>query len=72
LLIPADGNAAAENEDAWKPMPLQSGIRRTAEELLKSPEPPSELRLIDFEQVTSKRIFEAAQRGDKLALQAFE
>ena len=49
-----------------------SGIRRTAEELLKSPEPPSELRQIDFEQVTSKRIFEAAQHGDKLALQAFE
>jgi glucokinase len=49
-----------------------SGIRRTMEELLKKPTPPSELRQIDFEQVTSKRIFEAAQRGDKLALEAFE
>jgi glucokinase len=27
---------------------------------------------MNFEQVTSKRIFEAAQRGDKLALEAFE
>jgi len=49
-----------------------SGIRRTMEELLKKPTPPSELRQIDFEQITSKRIFEAAQRGDKLALEAFE
>jgi Transcriptional regulator/sugar kinase len=49
-----------------------SGIRRTVEELLKIPAPPSELREISFEQITSKRIFEAAQRGDKLALEAFE
>jgi glucokinase len=49
-----------------------SGIRRTVEELLKKPNPPSELRQIDFEQITSKRIFEAAERGDKLALEAFE
>jgi len=49
-----------------------SGIRRTMEELLKKPTPPSELRQIDFEQITSKRIFEAARRGDKLALEAFE
>ncbi len=49
-----------------------SGIRRTVEELLKISTPPSELREISFEQITSKRIFEAAQRGDKLALEAFE
>jgi len=49
-----------------------SGIRRTVEELLKKPAPPSELRGMNFEQVTSKRIFEAAQHGDSLALEAFE
>jgi glucokinase len=49
-----------------------SGIRRTVEELLKKPTPPSELREVNFEQVTSKRIFEAAQRGDTLALEAFD
>jgi glucokinase len=49
-----------------------SGIRRTVEELLKMPAPPSELREISIEQITSKRIFEAAQHGDKLALEAFE
>jgi glucokinase len=49
-----------------------SGIRRTVEELLKISTPPSELREISLEQITSKRIFEAAKRGDKLALEAFE
>jgi glucokinase len=49
-----------------------SGIRRTVEELLKNPATQSELRKIDFEKVTSKQIFEAAQHGDKLALEAFE
>ena len=49
-----------------------SGICRTVEELLKLPAPPSELREINPQSITSKRIFEAAQRGDKLALQAFD
>jgi glucokinase len=49
-----------------------SGIRRTMDDLLKKPVPPSELRQIDFEQITSKRIFEAAKCGDELALEAFE
>jgi glucokinase len=49
-----------------------SGICRTVEELLKVPAPPSELREMNPKSITSKRIFEAAQRGDKLALQAFD
>ncbi|MGD0589183.1 MAG: ROK family protein [Bacteroidota bacterium] len=49
-----------------------SGIRRTVEELLSATMLPSELRGIGFETITSKRIFEAAQRGDRLALEAFE
>jgi glucokinase len=49
-----------------------SGICRTVEELLKSPAPPSELREMNPQSITSKRIFEAAQRGDKLALEAFD
>ncbi len=49
-----------------------SGICRTVEELLKKPAPPSELREMNPQNITSKRIFEAAQRGDKLALEAFE
>jgi glucokinase len=49
-----------------------SGICRTVEELLKAPAPPSELRAMDPKSITSKRIFEAAQRGDTLALEAFD
>jgi glucokinase len=49
-----------------------SGIRRTVEELLDVTMLPSELREINLEKITSKRIFEAAQRGDRLALEAFE
>jgi glucokinase len=49
-----------------------TGIRRTVEELLHSTSTPSEFREISFENITSKRIFEAAQHGDKLALEAFE
>jgi len=49
-----------------------SGICRTVIELLKEPAPPSELREINPESITSKIIFEAAQRGDKLALEAFD
>jgi glucokinase len=49
-----------------------SGIRRTVEELLNATMLPSELREIGLESITSKRIFEAAQRGDRLALEAFE
>ena len=48
------------------------GICRTMEELLQTKSTPSELRSIGPEHITSKRIFEAAQRGDALALEAFE
>jgi glucokinase len=49
-----------------------SGLCRTVEELLQTKSMPSELREISSEQITSKRIFEAAKHGDKLALEAFE
>ena len=49
-----------------------SGIQRTVEELLHTTSSSSELREISLESITSKRIFEAAQHGDKLALEAFE
>ncbi|MCX6121143.1 MAG: ROK family protein [Ignavibacteriales bacterium] len=49
-----------------------SGICRTVEELLHESSSPSELREISLDKLTSKRIYEAAQHGDKLALEAFE
>ena len=42
------------------------------EELLQAPSTPSELRNISPDQITSKRIFEAAQHGDALAREAFD
>ena len=49
-----------------------TGICRTVEELLSTSDTKSELRNINSENLTSKFIYEAALRGDKLALEAFE
>ncbi len=49
-----------------------NGIRRTVQELICNSTEPSELRKIDFDDLTSHRVFEAAQAGDRLALEAFE
>ncbi|HVN49484.1 MAG TPA: ROK family protein [Bacteroidota bacterium] len=49
-----------------------NGIRRTVDELVRTTATPSELRKIAFDDLTSKQIYEAARRGDALALQAFE
>jgi glucokinase len=49
-----------------------SGIRRTIIEMLISSKTPSELRKIGLDQLTAKDIAEAAQKGDKLALEAFD
>ena len=49
-----------------------SGIRRTVIELLDNSNEKSELRDIPKEDLTSKNIYEAAVKGDKIALDAFE
>ena len=49
-----------------------NGIRRTVEELITSSAAPSLLREIHFTELTSKYIYEAALKGDKLAQEAFE
>ncbi len=49
-----------------------NGIRYTVDELLHASEKASELRTIDFEKLTSKDIYEAAKRGDAIALEAFD
>lgn len=49
-----------------------SGICRTVEELIRTTNIPSELREISNEKLTSKHIYEAALRNDRLALEAFE
>jgi glucokinase len=49
-----------------------SGIKKTVIELLETSEIPSKLRSIDVNKITSKDIGEAAELGDKLALEAFD
>lgn len=49
-----------------------TGIRRTVYELIGTTNTPSELRGISFNQLTAKDISDAANRGDKLALEAFD
>lgn len=49
-----------------------TGICRTVYELIGTTNIPSELRNISFNQLTSKNIADAANRGDQLALKAFD
>ncbi len=49
-----------------------NGIRKTVVELLKDSNGKSELRNLKYEDLTSKMIYDAALKGDKIALEAFE
>jgi len=49
-----------------------TGIKRTVFELLSESCEPSSLRDIAFNDMTSKNIAEAAEKGDKIAIEAFE
>lgn len=49
-----------------------TGIKTTLIELLENTDLPSEFRNADIEKVTAKDIGDAAKRGDKLALEAFD
>jgi glucokinase len=49
-----------------------TGLCRTAFELICNTTAPSELRSVSYEKLTSRMVFEMAQRGDRLALEAFE
>ncbi len=49
-----------------------SGIKRTVFELLADSNTSSELRAVNFNDLTAAMLTEAATRGDKLALEAFE
>ena len=48
------------------------GIARTAREWLECTDEPSLLRLIDPEKLASKDIYDAAKRGDRMALRLFD
>ncbi len=48
------------------------GIKRTVFELMASKNDTSELRDLSYSKMTSEHIFNAAQRGDRIAKEAFE
>jgi glucokinase len=49
-----------------------TGLCRTVQELICNTTTPSELRAVSYEKLTSHMVFQMAQRGDLLAIQAFE
>lgn len=49
-----------------------TGVARTARELLDMKDTPSLLRDMDPDAITSKDVYDAAVKGDKLALEVFE
>jgi len=49
-----------------------TGLRLTALEILARNDTPSQLRNLDFEDLTSRLIFEAARDGDSVARESFE
>lgn len=49
-----------------------TGIRRTALALMAERLDPSPLRSLNFQEMTSRRIFDAAREGDAIALEAFD
>lgn len=49
-----------------------TGVARTAREILATSDAPSYLREMPAEQITSKDVYDAAVKGDKLALEVFQ
>ncbi|MBN1633846.1 MAG: ROK family protein [Ignavibacteria bacterium] len=49
-----------------------TGIVKTVKKMLRNSNEESILRDMDFEEITSKKIYEAAKKGDKIALDAFD
>lgn len=48
------------------------GVARTAQERIKNSETPSLLREILVDKITSKDVYDAAKKGDKMALEIFD
>lgn len=49
-----------------------TGVARTAKEYLQTRKDPSLLRELDFDTIESKDVYDAAVKGDKLAMEIFE
>lgn len=75
VLVHADGSGRTCNcgrKGCLETYASATGIKKTMIDLLETRETESELRCISVNQLDSRMIAEAAQKGDLLALEAFE
>ncbi len=72
IAIPDGRQCACGKKGCLETYVSAPGIKRTLFELMSSEIEPSELRNISFDQMTAKMICDAATRGDRLALKAFD
>ena len=71
-IVPGGRMCATGRRGSMETYVSAPGIRRTVFELLADSLEESEFRDVTFNQLTAKMISDAAKKGDKIALQAFE
>ncbi len=73
IVIP-NGRLHRRNRQTWfiESYASATGVRLTAIEMLSKNDEPSLLRDVPVEKLNSKKVFEAAIAGDKLAKEIFE
>jgi len=72
IALPGGRDCACGRKGCLEAYASASGIRRTIFSLLGERMIDSELRKVSFNDLTAKMISEAAQRSDKIAIEAFE
>jgi glucokinase len=72
IAVPDGRDCACGRKGCLETYASASGIRRTVFYLLAHRMTDSELRTVGFNDLTAKMICEAAERGDKIAMEAFE
>jgi glucokinase len=72
IALPGGRDCACGRKGCLEAYASASGIRRTIFSLLAERMIDSELRKVSFNDLTAKMISEAAQRDDKIAIEAFE
>ncbi len=72
IMVPGGRDCGCGRQGCLETYVSATGIVRTVEELLAQRRDPSPLRKVPPETLTSKMITEAAQQGDRIALEAFD
>lgn len=72
IMVPGGRDCGCGRKGCLENYVSATGLCRTVTELLGERREKSELRKINFEDLTSKKIAEAAESGDKIAQEAFD